>query len=82
MTRLLESENDAGKLLEEMAAALTDNYLPESNEISVFREEKFRDPNGFNFDLNAFSQMGAARPKPQPDWLFASPAALCAQDDC
>jgi hypothetical protein len=52
--RLLGSENDAGKLLEEMAAALIDNYLTESNEISVFHEEKFRDPNGFNFDLNAF----------------------------
>jgi hypothetical protein len=51
---LLESQNDAGKLLEEMAAALIDNYLTESNENSVFHEEKFRDPNGFNFDLNGF----------------------------
>lgn len=52
--RLLEEQNDAGKLLEEMAAALIDNYLTESNENSVFHEEKFRDPNGFNFDLNGF----------------------------
>jgi hypothetical protein len=37
-----------------MAAALIDNYLTESNENSVFHEEKFRDPNGFNFDLNGF----------------------------
>ena len=51
---LLDEQNDAGKLLEEMAAALIDNYLTESNENSVFHEEKFRDPNGFNFDLNAF----------------------------
>lgn len=52
--RLLEKQNDAGKLLEEMAAALIDNYLTESNENSVFREARFRDPNGFNFDLNGF----------------------------
>lgn len=52
--RLLEKPNDAGKVLEEMAAALIDNYLTESNENSVFREEKFRDRNGFNFDLNGF----------------------------
>jgi hypothetical protein len=51
---LLEDQNDAGRLLEEMAAALIDNYLTESNENSVFREEKFRDSNGFNFDLNGF----------------------------
>lgn len=51
---LLEKQNDAGKLLEEMAAALIDNYLTESNENSVFREDRFRDPNGFNFDLNGF----------------------------
>jgi AIPR protein len=50
--RLLEIENDAGKLLGEMAAALIDNYLTESNENSVFHEARFRDPNGFNFDLN------------------------------
>jgi len=37
-----------------MAAALIDNYLTESNENSVFRETRFRDPNGFNFDLNGF----------------------------
>jgi len=52
--RLLENRNDAGNLLEEMAAALIDNYLTDSNEISVFREERFRDPQGFNSDLNAF----------------------------
>jgi AIPR protein len=52
--RLPQKQNNAGKLLEEMAAALIDNYLTESNENSVFREDKFRDPNGFNFDLNAF----------------------------
>jgi AIPR protein len=52
--RLLDQGSDAGKLLEEMAAALIDNYLTESNENSVFREAKFRDPNGFNFDLNGF----------------------------
>ena len=52
--RLMDQENSAGKLLEEMAAALIDNYLTESNENSVFREERFRDPNGFNFDLNGF----------------------------
>jgi hypothetical protein len=52
--RLLEKHNDAGKLLEEMAAALIDNYLTESNENSVFHENKFRDPNAFNFDLNGF----------------------------
>lgn len=52
--RLFENQNDSGKLLEEMAAALIDNYLTESNENSVFRENKFRDPNGFNFDLNGF----------------------------
>jgi hypothetical protein len=51
---LLDQQNDAGKLLEEMAAALIDNYLTESNENSVFREARFRDPKGFNFDLNAF----------------------------
>jgi hypothetical protein len=54
MVRLLDQPNDAGKLLEEMAAALIDNYLTESNENSVFNEVKFRDPNGFNFDLNGF----------------------------
>ena len=51
---LLDQKNDAGKLLEEMAAALIDNYLTESNENSVFREDRFRDPNGSNFDLNGF----------------------------
>jgi hypothetical protein len=51
---LLENRNDAGNLLEEMAAALIDNYLTENNENSVFREDRFRDPNGSNFDLNAF----------------------------
>ena len=50
----MDQESDAGKLLEEMAAALIDNYLTESNENSVFRETRFRDPNGFNFDLNGF----------------------------
>jgi hypothetical protein len=54
VVRLLDNQNDAGKLLEEMAAALIDNYLTESNENSVFREDRFRDPNGFNFDLNGF----------------------------
>ena len=61
--QLLEQKNDAGKLLEEMAAALIDNYLTESNENSVFHEVKFRDPNGFNFDLNGFlkwEQLGRA----------------------
>ena len=52
--RLLEQRSDAGKLLEEMAAALIDSYLTESNENSVFHEVRFRDPNGFNFDLNGF----------------------------
>jgi len=52
--RLLEQQSDAGKLLEEMAAALIDSYLTESNENSVFHEVRFRDPNGFNFDLNGF----------------------------
>ena len=52
--RLFEMPNDAGRLLEEMAAALIDNYLTESNENSVFHEDRFRDPNGFNFDLNGF----------------------------
>jgi hypothetical protein len=59
--RLLEKQNDAGKLLEEMAAALIDNYLTESNENSVFREDRFRDPNGFNFDLNGFLKWETAR---------------------
>jgi hypothetical protein len=52
--RLLENQNDAGKLLEEMAGALIDSYLTESNENSVFHEEKFHDPSGFNFGLNGF----------------------------
>src|SRR5262249_24395172 len=52
--RLFETPNDAGRLLEEMAAALIDNYLTESNENSVFHEDRFRDPKGFNFDLNGF----------------------------
>ena len=52
--QLFESQNDAGKLLEEMAAALIDNYLTDSNENSVFKEVKFRDSNGFNSDLNGF----------------------------
>jgi hypothetical protein len=52
--RLLDQKNDAGNLLEEMAAALIDSYLTESNENSVFHEVRFRDPAGFNFDLNAF----------------------------
>ena len=51
---LLKNQNDAGTLLEEMAAALIDNYLTESDENSVFHEVKFRDPNGLNFDLNGF----------------------------
>jgi hypothetical protein len=51
---LLENQNDAGILLEEMAAALIDNYLTESNENSVFHEERFRDANALNFDLNGF----------------------------
>lgn len=51
---LLEHRNEAGSQLEEMAAALIDNYLTESNENSVFWEPKFRDPHGFNFDLNGF----------------------------
>jgi AIPR protein len=50
--KLLETDTDAGKLLGEMAAALIDNYLTESNENSVFHEARYRDPNGFNFDLN------------------------------
>jgi hypothetical protein len=54
VVRLLEEQNDAGKLLEEMAAELIDSYLTESNENSIFHEVKFRDPNGFNFDLNGF----------------------------
>lgn len=54
LIHLFERQNDAGKLLEEMAAALIDSYLTESNENSVFQEARFRDPNGFNFDLNAF----------------------------
>ena len=63
LIRLLEQQNDAGRLLEEMAAALIDNYLTESNENSLFREDKFRDPNGLNSDLNGFlkwEQLGRA----------------------
>jgi hypothetical protein len=51
---LFDDQNDAGQLLQEMAAALIDNYLTESNENSVFHEARFRDPQGFNFDLNGF----------------------------
>lgn len=51
---LMEQQSDAGKLLEEMSAALIDNYMTESNENSVFHEQRFRDPNGFNSDLNGF----------------------------
>ncbi|ADP70662.1 Abortive phage infection [Rhodomicrobium vannielii ATCC 17100] len=52
--KLLEKQNDAGTSLEEIAAALIDSYMTESDENSVFHEEKFRDGNGFNFDLNGF----------------------------
>jgi hypothetical protein len=51
---ILEKPNDAGQRLQETAATLIDNYLTESDENSVFHEEKFRDPSGFNFDLNGF----------------------------
>lgn len=54
MIRLFNQENDSGKLLEDLAVGLIEGYLTEANENSVFREDKFKDPNGFNFDLNAF----------------------------
>jgi hypothetical protein len=93
---LLDKANDAGILLEEMAAALIDNYLTESNENSVFHEGKFRDPNGFNFDLNGFlkweqlgrnlSQTGCLQAQLhfQKQFIGDEPGGLpnCAQDDC
>ncbi|MBY3333977.1 AIPR family protein [Rhizobium laguerreae] len=51
---LFDKENDAGRLLEDLGAGLIDSYMTESDENSVFREPRFRDPTGFNFDLNAF----------------------------
>ncbi|MGO7789871.1 AIPR family protein [Rhizobium ruizarguesonis] len=52
--RLFDRENDTQRLLEDLAAGLIDSYLTESDENSIFREPRFRDPDGFNFDLNAF----------------------------
>ncbi|NKL44757.1 abortive phage resistance protein [Rhizobium leguminosarum bv. viciae] len=74
--RLFDRENDTQRLLEDLAAGLIDSYLTESDENSIFREPRFRDPDGFNFDLNAFlksEQLGRNlehTPRPQAQLHF------------